>query len=106
MGGLDGRAYTGSNDLYNSRMRVYQKYYKPIENRNVNVGRIGAGALGVMIGGAMGEKNPLALIEKYKQGQQVFDFIDKSSENAEAWRMRNNAPDDLSGKAVWSHSKW
>lgn len=109
MGGLEGRAYYpsgGSQARLNSQMRYYQKYIKPIENKNVNVARIGAGALGVAIGGAMGERNPFELLNKYEQGQQIFDIIDKSSENAEAYRMRNNAPGDLSGKAVWSHSKY
>ena len=47
----------------------------------------------------MAKGDPFAAYDYAQKGGQLFDIIDKSSENAEAYRMRNNAPGDLSGMA-------
>lgn len=107
MGGLDGR----SDALYNSRLRVYQKYYKPIENRNVDVGELvaeaGDVALGQALPGVAGAiKSAVNTVAPITKLGNMYRAIRDSSENAEKWRMRNNAPGDLTGKAVWSKSRW
>ena len=106
MGGIEGYRYTPSKVAQaraNSDARYYSKNIKPQLDKQVKPGRLLFQALGVTA--AIAKKSPQNIFDYAEKGGQLYDLIDKSSENAEAFRMRNNAPGDLSGMAYKGPTK-
>ena len=68
--GLEGRAYYGYNNaLQNTKDRYYQKYVKPVLDRDVDPLEQVAGAAGA-IGGLVTGGNP---ISGYRTGKDVYN---------------------------------
>lgn len=117
MGGIAGRAYYPSKVSQaraNSDLRYYQQHIKPQMDKEIDVGELVAKSLDFAKDQSlsMGASLAKSAINKILPGTKDLSFegaykaIRDSSANAEAYRMRNNAPGDLTGKAVWSKSKW
>lgn len=102
MGGLEGRAYSGSNDPWtNTKLRYYRDYVKPEIDKQERGGQI-FGALGSAYGLLTGQ-NPFKM---YKKGAESYEpvrqILAPTKEDITRFHTRNNAPDDLSGTPVWS----
>lgn len=72
MGGIEGRAYYGYNNaLQNTKDRYYQKYVKPVLDRDVDPLEQVAGVAGG-IGNLATGGNP---ITGYREGKDVYNII-------------------------------
>ena len=101
MGGIEGRRYYPSKVAQaraNSNLRYYQKYIKPELDKQVDPAKLGVQAL-AFTGGVATSSNPKDWLEYAEKAGNIYDQIKYSSEIAEQYRMRNNAPGDLSGMA-------
>jgi hypothetical protein len=72
MGGIEGRAYYGYNNaLQNTKDRYYQKYVKPVLDKDVDPLELAAGAAGV-VGSLATGGNP---ISGYNQGKGYYNIV-------------------------------
>jgi hypothetical protein len=105
MGGIEGRAYKPSalaQSRYNSDLRYYQKYIKPQQDKQIDVGKLTTQALGFSAGIAT-SYDPRTWVDYAEKAGQIYDWADPR--NYEAQRMANNAPGDLSGKTYKGPTK-
>lgn len=107
MGGIEGRAYYPSKvtqSRINSQLRYYQKYIKPELDKEVDPFKLTVQSIAATAGIAT-SSNPSTWLDYAKQAGDYYDAIKYSSERAQEYRMRNNAPGDLSGMAYKGPTK-
>lgn len=98
MGGIEGRRYISSGVSLareGTAKRNYMKYTKPLEDAQIDPGRLAAQYGGFVTALATG--SPLQSLNYAQKGGEIYDYFDNRT--FEARRMANNAPGDLTGMA-------
>lgn len=113
MGGLDGRAYTGSRDpWYNTNLRYYQKHIKPRLDSQIQKDEVAVEAAEIAGDIALGLSPlwPLAIAKTIvnavvpeTRASNVYSNIKASTSYVPP---KNKDPMDISGRPVYSKTYW
>lgn len=115
MGGIEGRTYQSRDPMYNTNLRYFQKYIKPEINKQHDVLRdvftVGDVAVDVALPWQVGiPKLIVNAAAPETHGTAIYDkiqpYINPTKKDIENWHMRNNKPGDLTGKPVWSKTRY